>query len=255
MRRTAPCRAALISVALASLGFLTFPTAAGTAGQIVIHGANSGPHLRLKLNGENLVVRGYMTPSAPSGCRFIEPRVAAVCPLADVGSILIEMGPSGDLVEVLEAMPIPVTAYLGPGSDKFIGNGEPDTCYPQGSRRNRCTGGTGDDICITGPRNSDCVGGPGDDYCETSTGSDGCWGGPGDDVCRMGPGEDGCHGGAGNDLLYEGSGSGKLYGGRGADRLFGRGSADKLYGGPGVDYCAGQGPIGRSRKCEAGPRH
>jgi RTX calcium-binding nonapeptide repeat (4 copies) len=254
-RRTAGGRAALISVALASLGFLTFPTVAGTAAQIVIHGAKSGPHLRLKLDGDNLLVKGHMTPTAPTGCRFIQQRIAAVCPLADVGSILIDMGHSGDLVEVLEALPIPVTAYLGGGSDKFIGNGEADTCYPQGSKRNRCTGGAGDDICITGPRNSDCIGGQGDDYCEGSTGSDGCWGGPGDDVCYMGPGKDGCHGDAGNDLLYEGSGSGKLYGGRGDDRLLGGGSADKLYGGPDFDYCDGQGRIGRSRRCEAGPRH
>ena len=68
---------------------------------------------------------------------------------------------------------------------RLMPNGEPDTCYSEGSRRNRCVGGGGPDICITGDQNSDCVGGPGDDLCVHGSGSDGCWGGPGDDVCRM----------------------------------------------------------------------
>ena len=170
-----------------------------------------------------------------------------MCRLSDVGSILIEMGPSSDKVEVLDAMPVPVTVYLGDGSDKFLGNAEPDTCYPQAARRNRCYGGAGDDICITGPRNSDCVGDGGNDYCKHSTGSDGCWGDfstqpddprqglPGDDTCLMGPGKDGCHGGAGSDRLYEGSGTGKLYGGGGRD------------------FCDGGPGVGRSYTCETGP--
>ena len=48
------------------------------------------------------------------------------------------MGPSSDKVEVLDRLPIPLTVYLGAGSDKLIGNGEPDTCYPEGTKRNRC---------------------------------------------------------------------------------------------------------------------
>ena len=46
-----------------------------------------------------------------------------------------------------------------PARTKFIGNGEPDTCYSEGSRRNRCVGGSGRDICTTGNRNNDTVAG------------------------------------------------------------------------------------------------
>jgi hypothetical protein len=225
---------AVLAVAIFTL--LATPTTAAPAGGIVVAGADSGAHLRLTVSGENIVVDGYMAPGRPTGCRFTRERLLAVCPLAGVSSIEVDMGPSGDMVEVLDRLPIPLTIYLGNGSDKFIGNGEPDTCYSQGARRNRCVGGPGDDVCITGPRNSDCVGGSGEDFCKHETGSDGCWGGPGRDVCIMGPGQDGCHGG------------------RGDDRLYGGPSPDQLYGGPGVDYCDGGPGWGRSHTCEAGPR-
>ena len=41
---------------------------------------------------------------------------------------------------IADPTPIPIPAYLGSGSDKMIGNAEADTCYSQGSRRNRLTG-------------------------------------------------------------------------------------------------------------------
>ena len=213
-----------------------FCTAATPEEKIVVYGADSGSHLRLTANDSNIVVEGRMPNARPVGCRFTRARVVAVCPLDDVGSIEINMGPSGDFVEVLERLPIPLTIYLGDGSDKFIGNGEPDTCYSQGARRNRCIGGGGDDICITGQQNSDCVGDGGDDYCKHGAGSDGCWGGPGEDICIMGSGQDGCHGDGGRDKLYGGS------------------SADRLYGGEGLDRCDGEEGWGRSQSCEAGPQ-
>jgi Ca2+-binding RTX toxin-like protein len=262
----------LTLMAVAALALFGAGTTASGEGQIVITGADSGSHLRLTSNGNEILVNGYMTSSAPAGCRFTRARTEAVCPTSGVNSVVVEMGPTGDKVEVLDPMPVPVTAYLGDGSDKFIGNSEADTCYPQGARRNRCYGGAGNDICITGPRNSDCVGDGGDDYCKHGTGSDGCWGDfafgadapakddpmqgePGNDVCFMGPGKDGCHGGPGDDILHEGSGSGKLYGESGDDRLYGGGGADKLFGGSGRDYCDGQGATGKSYKCETGPGH
>lgn len=204
--------------------------------RVVLHGAHSGSHLKLSVRGGRLVARGLMARTRPSGCRFKRRRLIAVCGLDRAGSVELQMGPSGDMVEVRDPLPVSLTAYLGGGSDKFIGNGERDVCYPQGSRRNRCIGGGGNDVCITGPRNSDCVGGAGDDYCRHGTGSDGCWGGRGRDVCVMGPGHDGCHGGGGNDRLYGGS------------------SSDRLYGGGGRDHCDGGPGWGRSQSCEAGPR-
>jgi Ca2+-binding RTX toxin-like protein len=211
-------------------------TGASSQGQVVVHGAASGSHLELSMRGNDLVVKGWMGPAAGAGCRLAHHRNLAVCPLDRTGSAEIDMGPSDDIVEVLEALPVPLTVHLGDGSDKFIGNGERDTCYSEGARRNRCIGGPGNDICITGDQNSDCVGGAGDDYCQTGAGSDGCWGGPGDDVCRMGPGQDGCHGEGGDDELYGGP------------------SSDQLYGGPDYDSCDGLPGWGRSHECETGPQ-
>ncbi len=230
-------RAAVLALA-ASLGLL-LALGGGTAStqeRIVLHGAHGGTHLKLSTRGGHLLVRGWMARAQPTGCHFKRSRSLAVCNLAGAGSVELDMGPSGDMVVVADRLPLPLTAYLGGGSDKFIGNGERDTCYPQGNRRNRCIGRGGNDICITGPRNSDCVGGRGDDYCRHGTGSDGCWGGPGNDVCIMGPGHDGCHGGRGNDRLYGGS------------------SSDRLYGGGGRDLCDGGAGWGRSQSCESGPR-
>jgi hypothetical protein len=230
---------AAIALALAAGLALLLPVAGGAAApgeQIVLHGAHGGSTLVLKMRGGRLVVRGRMARARPTGCRLKRHRLLAVCRLGGRGSVKLDMGPSGDFVRVRDRLPVPVVVHLGGGSDKFIGNGERDYCYPGGNRRNRCIGGGGNDVCVTGPRNSDCVGGRGNDYCQHGTGSDGCWGGPGHDVCRMGPGHDGCHGGAGNDRLYGGS------------------SSDRLYGGRGHDLCDGGGGWGKSRSCEAGPR-
>ncbi len=228
-------------IALAAAVFigiaLLAPAAAAPAGRIALLGADSGSSLKLSSDGSRLVVEGYMAASRPGGCHFESYRLRAVCPLAGVSAIEVTMGPSGDFVEVLDRLPAPLTVHLGAGSDKFVGSGERDTCFPEGARRNRCVGGGGNDTCITGPRNSDCVGGPGQDYCRTGTGSDGCWGGTGDDYCFMGPGEDGCHGGPGDDRLYGGA------------------DPDQLYGGPGFDACDGGPGVGYSHHCESGRRH
>ena len=220
----------------AALLLALFCTPATPQGQIVVHGAAAGSHLRLSVRGPRLVVAGLMAHAHPTGCRFRRFRLVAVCRLRDSERIEVDMGPRGDFVEVLDPLPVPLTVHLGDGSDKFIGNAERDTCYSEGARRNRCVGASGDDICITGQQNSDCVGGPGNDYCKHGAGSDGCWGGPGRDVCIMGPGEDGCHGGGGRDTLYGGP------------------SPDQLYGGEGYDRCDGRPGWGFSHGCEAGPR-
>lgn len=227
----------LIVAGLAVVALLSLPSVASPAGRIAVFGTASGSHLKVSRSGANIVVEGTMASARPQGCRLIAGRHVAVCPIAGADGIEIDMNAGNDLVEVLDPMPFTLTAHLGDGEDKFIGNAEKDVCFPEGSRRNRCIGEGGDDVCITGALNSDCVGGPGDDYCQTSAGSDGCWGGPGNDVCYMGPGEDGCHGGAGN------------------DRLFGELNPDQLYGGEGFDYCDGGPGPGRSYTCEAGPLH
>jgi Ca2+-binding RTX toxin-like protein len=232
----APGRKLLVGVLAVLALLVVVPTVATPAGKIVIYGSHAGSTLTLSTKGNKIVVKGRMARQKPRGCRFTRGHRVAVCSTRHAHMIEIQMGPSGDFVKVADKMPFPLTVYLGPGSDKFIGNAERDTCYPGGARRNRCVGGANDDVCITGPRNSDCVGGPGNDYCRHGTGSDGCWGGPGNDVCIMGPGEDGCHGGPGRDRLYGGP------------------DPDQLYGGPGQDYCDGQQGWGKSHRCDAGPR-
>jgi RTX calcium-binding nonapeptide repeat (4 copies) len=213
--------------------------ATGTAtpeGTIAIRGAAPGTHLRLSVSGSALTVTGPME-SVSEGCNFTRGHGVASCQLEGAGSLEIATGPGDDKIEVLEPLPVSLTAYLGAGSDKLIGNDESDVCYPQGTPRNRCIGNGGNDVCISAPVNTDCVGGPGNDYCRTGLGSDGCWGGPGEDECLMGNGHDGCHGEGGN------------------DRLFGGPDSDQLYGGSGFDFCDGGPGVGRSRECQAGPRH
>jgi hypothetical protein len=227
-------RRALAALAAAALLLLALASTATPAGRIVIHGAVAGTHLRLSVGGDDLLVTGPMA-EATEGCDFTREHAAAVCPLSDVAGIEVATGPGNDKVEVLNKLPVPLTAYLGAGSDKLIGSGEPDTCYPQDTPRNRCIGEGGNDICISGPVNTDCVGGPGNDFCKTGDGSDGCWGGPGDDFCSMGAGQDGCHGEAGNDQLYGGPGG------------------DQLYGGGGSDLCDGEAGSGKARECEIRP--
>ena len=223
------------SIILAAVLLLcAFADSAGSQGQIVLHGAGSGSHLRLRVDGSRLEVAGHLARRGNVGCRIV--RGGASCGLAGVGAIVVEMGPADDKVKVIDRLPVPLTAYLGAGSDKLIGNAEADTCYPQQTPRNRCIGGAGRDVCISGPVNTDCVGEGGDDFCQTRNGSDGCWGGPGDDTCLMGEGEDGCHGEEGD------------------DRLYGGGGADRLYGGPGFDRCDGGPRRGRAAECETGLR-
>ncbi len=228
-------RRALAALGAAALLSLIFAAGAVPEGRIVIRGVATGTHLRLSLSGGNLLVTGPMA-EVSEGCGFTRGHGAVSCPLGGAGEIEIDTGPADDKVEVLDKLPLPLIAYLGAGSDKLIGNGERDSCHPQGTPRNRCVGGGGNDICVSGPVNTDCVGGPGNDVCITGSGSDGCWGGPGNDYCSMGAGQDGCHGEAGNDRLYGGPG------------------ADQLYGGPGNDYCNVEGGGGKTHECEIIPR-
>ena len=173
-RQAARAIAPVAALILMSVVFLGVPASASPAAGIVIHGPSGSSHLRLTVKGDSLVVDGFLNRRSQTGCS--EGQHDVVCPLAGVDRIEIDMGPEDDKVEVLDPLPVPVTARLGAGSDKFIGNSEPDTCYPEATKRNRCYGGGGNDICITGQKNSDCVGDGGDDYCRHGAGSDGCWG-------------------------------------------------------------------------------
>jgi Ca2+-binding RTX toxin-like protein len=209
------------------------------SGTLVVTGDTTGDHIVLGMSDDRrrFEIEGYIPGRLPGSCSSAQGGRLTRCSASGIGAAQVNSRGGGDLVEVIETLPVSLTVRLGGGEDKFIGAGERDFCFPGGTRRNRCVGGGGDDVCITGPRNSDCVGGPGNDYCEHGTGSDGCWGGPGRDVCRMGPGHDGCHGDSGNDRLYGGA------------------SSDQLYGGGGNDYCDGGRGIGKSHTCERGPRH
>ena len=123
------------------------------------------------------MVHGYMARTHPRGCHFTRYRMAASCPLGNVGWIEVRMGPSGDFVRASNRMPVPLTAYLGAGSDKFIGNAERDSATPKARAATAASAGPGDDLHHR-QQDSDCVGGAGNDYCHPGDGSDGCWGGP-----------------------------------------------------------------------------
>src|SRR5215207_7620237 len=112
----------LVVAVLAVLALLAVPTVATPAGQIVIYGADSGSTLTLSTQGGRIVVKGNMSRRHQPGCRFTRGHRVAVCSTRNASSIEIQMGPSGDFVRVAERMPLPVTVYLGAGSDKFIGN-------------------------------------------------------------------------------------------------------------------------------------
>src|SRR4029077_5175939 len=230
--------ASAIGVALTlALTLVLAPSIASSEGVIVLHGSDAPSHPRFLVQGSNLVLPREQGMHFESGspCEHTDPGIS--CALDGAGLVEIVLGPQEDKGEIHDPLPVPVVARLGDGSDQFIGNDEPDTCYSEGAKRNRCYGNGGNDVCITGDQNSDCVGGPGDDICKHGDGSDGCFGGPGDDVCEMGAGNDGCHGGPGNDTLYGGPG------------------LDQLYGGSGVDFCDGGPGVGRSHGCEKGPGH
>ena len=179
--RTLGAAGVLVAIALIVLPTSASPKGQVAKGQVTISGGNRSAHVRISVVRDTLAITG----GDVKGC---EQSTRPGCRLGAVSSVLVRMGPYPDKVEVLDPLPVPLTVHLGGGSDKFIGNNEPDRCYSEGAKRNRCIGGGGDDVCITGQRNSDCVGGPGDDVCKHGAGSDGCWGDAGDDLCSWGPG-------------------------------------------------------------------
>jgi hypothetical protein len=184
-----PGRRLLVGALAVVALLLVLPSAATPVSKIVIFGSHKGSTLRLHPRGANkIVVKGNMTHHHPRGCHFTRGHRKAVCSTRGVGAIEVKMGPKGDLVKVTKSLPLPLVVHLGRGSDKFVGKGERDICFSEGSRRNRCIGGGNNDACITGNR-----------------------------ICIMGPGQDGCHGGPGNDRLYGGRAADQLYGGAGYD--------------------------------------
>jgi Ca2+-binding RTX toxin-like protein len=264
----------LSSLAVLALALFASSTMASTAGGIVIHGSEDvGSHLKLAVSGGNLVVNGYTESGEQTGCEFTHGQNALLCPFAGVSQVEVNMGKSNDKVEVLEPLPVPLVTHLGGGSDKFIGSGEPDTCYLEGTDSSSCYGNGGNDVCISGAGGDGCYGGPGNDVCKMGAGEDKCLGEDGNDRLYGGSDSDHLAGGPGNDYVYGeadsdklfgeagndyvngGSSSDKLYGGLGNDHLSGGPSPDKLYGEAGKDYCDGGPGVGRSYACESGPGH
>jgi Ca2+-binding RTX toxin-like protein len=222
-------------------------------GPLVIQGDDTGDHVYIGTSGSEYVIQGYMPGPTPQGCTTEQPHKVVHCDGTGVTSVEVDMGGSSDKLEVVDPLPVPLAVHLGAGSDKLIGNDEPDTCYQDATNRNRCIGNGGDDVCIGGPRRGDCLGGSGNDTCVAMADNDGCWGGSGDDTCKMGPGSDECYGDAGNDTCIAGGGNDLCEGGGGNDRLIGGGGTDGVHGGPGRDYCDGGPGPENARSCESGP--
>src|SRR3954447_24446904 len=126
----------LAAIALVAVAVLALPGTATTASKIVIYGSNKGSTLTLHKKHGRIIVRGAMAHRHPRGCHFRHSHRVAVCRPAHKRVIEIKMGRRGDLVRISDKMPMPVVVYLGPGSDKFVGNAERDICFPGGARRN-----------------------------------------------------------------------------------------------------------------------
>ena len=84
--------------------------------------------------GGDLVVKGWM--AAPAADRLPplpqshdSPSARSTAPARSRST----WGPRATWSKCWIGLPVPLTVHLGAGSDKFIGNGEPDTCYSEGS--------------------------------------------------------------------------------------------------------------------------
>lgn len=133
-------------------------------------------------------------------------------------------------------------ACLGPGNDRFEGNGGPD--HASGGRGDDVLiGDAGDDRLHGRSGNDRIIGGSGDDDLRGGGGNDHIDGGPGDDLIRGGRGDDRLNGGDATTSNSQ-SGADEIRGGRGFDRLWSNwshsdGDADSvLRGGRDYDYCA-----------------
>src|SRR5436305_15161484 len=130
-----PGRRLLVGVFVAVALLAALPAAATPVSKIVIFGSHQGSTLRLHPRGHNkLVVKGNMARHHPRGCHFTRGHRKAVCSLRGVGAIEVKMGPKGDKVKVTKSLPLPLVVHLGRGSDKFVGKGERDICFSEGSR-------------------------------------------------------------------------------------------------------------------------
>src|SRR5882757_7243068 len=97
-----PGRRSLV-VVIVALASLVAPTAASTAGQIVIYGAASGSHLELTTSGGRLVVNGWMAKQSPQGCHFVSGRDRAVCSLSGADRVELQMGRSEEHTSELQS--------------------------------------------------------------------------------------------------------------------------------------------------------
>jgi len=120
-------RRALLTAVVVLAFFGLTSSASPRGGIVLIRGADAGSHLRLTVSSGELLVNGQLAAEVPSGCRLAPGYSAASCGLAEISSVVIEMGSANDKITVLDPLPVPLTAYLGSGSDKLIGNTEDDT--------------------------------------------------------------------------------------------------------------------------------
>jgi uncharacterized secreted protein with C-terminal beta-propeller domain len=164
---------------------------------------------------------------------------------ADLREIRIDAGRGDDRVSIdlgAGAASILVTVLGGPGDDRILGAGEPDTFYG-GPGDDRLDGGGGDDHlfgdaggdrALGGDGDDEVRGGPGNDLLAGSFGADALFGDKGLDRLRGGDGDDSLDGGVGNDRLTGGAGADSLAGGKGADHNDLQAGVDTLVAPPGT---------------------
>ena len=200
-------------------------TANLAAGVLTVTGTEQADNIRLRVDGENLVVNedGQQT-------NFL---------LADVTSIVVDGLGGDDRIKISQRVTIAATVNGGEGNDRIKGGAGDDTL----------NGDAGDDH-IHGRRGNDTInGGEGNDYLKGECGDDIINGGEGDDRIRGSKGDDTISGdggndeiagGCGKDNISGGDGDDKIGGGKGDDEVHGGADNDIVSGGPGVDNVLGE---------------
>ena len=199
-------------------------TATLEEGVLEIVGTDENDRIRVRADGENLVVNdnGEITEFA----------------LDEVAQIDIAGLAGNDRIGVHRNVEIPVAADGGEGNDIIIG-GAVDDDLSGGTGRDLIYGRGGNNTINGGDDNDRLFGGNDNDTIDGGLGNDGIVGGAGDDSLGGGEGNDRIRAGRGNDFADGGAGDDRIDGGAGDDTVIGGEGNDTLRAGDGSDDIQG----------------
>ena len=121
------------ALAIVACAALALPATASTGGEIVIRGADSGsrPGSRRQRRAPRRPRLSGARPTA--GVQGDQPPDLRRLPAGRRRRGRNRDGSLGRFRPDNQKLPVPLPRHLGGGSDKMIANGEPDTCYSEGS--------------------------------------------------------------------------------------------------------------------------